>query len=167
MKKENPLGRKKVLTKLSSVCKVGNMETKKATLTVNGNTFYVNYLGPATDGTCRVTLDWDNPRMGISRHGREYVFNRFIKCIGFPSDRWYYSEDAHEVFWIPSYGITIVEPETTPPVREETEAAKRLRIVGNRLENGFAQGGLQLVRVEYSQDMNEGTITLHYKKEEA
>ena len=127
------------------------METKKATLKVNVETFYVNYLGVATDGTCRVALDWDNP-------------NRFIKCIGFPPDQWNYSEDAHEVFWIPSYGITMVEPEVAPPVRDAKHDHWKLTGVASRKLEEFAERGDLIVRVE---DMNEGTITLHYKKEEA
>lgn len=76
--------------------------------------------------------------------------------------------DNQEFFVVNLEWVTYEEEETiTPPPVEESEAAKRLRIVGNRLENGFAQEGYSIVRVDHSQDMNEGTITLHYKKEEA
>lgn len=142
------------------------METKKATLKVNGNTFYVNYLGFWAEGTCRVSLDWEHPRMGNSRGLQEYVFNRFIKCIGFPSDRWNYKEDAHEVFYVPSYGITMVEPEATPPVRDTKHDHWKLSGVASRKLEEFSEEGYHIVRVEDSMDMNEGTITLHYKKEE-
>lgn len=145
------------------------METKKATLTVNGYTFYVNYLGPVEAGICRVTLDWDNPKMGYTKVLQEFEFDAFIKCIGFPSDQWNYVVDAHEIFYVPSYGITMVEPEedVAPPVRDSKHDRWKLTDVASRKLEEFSEEGYLIVRVEHSQDMNEGTLTLHYKKEEA
>lgn len=146
------------------------METKKATLKVNGDTFCINYLGPVEAGTCRVTLDWDDPLMGTTKGYQELAFDAFIKSIGYPSDQWNYPVDAHEVFWIPSYGITMVEPEEADAVTSSDEVRRTHlslseRVARKRIE--FAEEGYFIVRVEDTMDMNEGTITLHYKKEEA
>lgn len=143
------------------------METQKATFTVNNLVFPVNYLGPGTHGISRVTLDWSDPRMGTTKELQEFEFDVFIKSIDYPSDKWNYSEDAQKVFWVPSYGITMVEPEEAPPVRDSKHDHWKLTGVASRKLEEFAQEGYLIVRVEHSQDMNEGTITLHYKKEEA
>lgn len=156
-----------MLTKLSLHCKVGNMETKKAVLSTRHAKYYVNYIGPRLEGLCAVTLDWEDPAMGDNHYNRKRMFVRFIEDIGFPSYKWDYYTDKHEEFLVSSYGLTMVEPEAAHPVRDPKHDHWKLTGVASRKLEEFSEEGYLIVRVEDTMDMNEGTITLHYKKEEA
>lgn len=144
------------------------METRKATLKVNAYTYPVLVEESWTTNPERVVIDWSRVPEFFGSVPLQHVYDSFISDIGHDRDYWSYTEDAHCTYYVEPEWVTLDDPEedVLPLPVEESEAAKRLRIVGNRLENGFAQEGLQLVRVEHSQDMNEGTITLHYRKEE-
>lgn len=144
------------------------METRKATLNVNLTAYPVLVVDTVTTLRERVEIDWERVPEFFGATAPEQVFNYFISDIGHDRDDWSYTEDAHCTYYVEPEWVTLDDPVevSAPPVRDSKHDHWKLTGVASRKPEEFSSEGYSIVRVEHSQDMHEGTITLHYKKEE-
>lgn len=77
------------------------------------------------------------------------------------------SENLEKVYTVNSDWLTYEAESSAEAMQEDYLAHIRLAGYATRKLEEFAEEGYRIVRVEDTMDMNEGTITLHYKKEEA
>lgn len=141
------------------------METKKAMLTVKGNSYpvYVVDIPHEATGEYGVQLDWKS--MGnLTKSTKKRTFDRFIKDIDHTPERWKYPRDADMVY-IEFQGILTFKDEAEGEPVTKHDHWKLVGVASRKLEE-YSEEGYLLVRVEDSMGMNEGTITLHYKKKE-
>lgn len=141
------------------------MENIKAIYTVNGRAYRVLVRPGWEKGnniTTGVQIDWDwygNPKATTVHK----LFDRFIRDIGYSNDYWNAATDKDEMFFVlKAFLKETPDGETSPFVRD---AATQLLRRTQQLQDQFAEEGYTLVQVNQSIDMQEGTITLKYTKE--
>lgn len=76
------------------------------------------------------------------------------------------SENLEKVYTVNSDWLTYEAESSAEAMQEDCLAHLRLAGYATRKLEEFSEEGYFIVRVEDSMDMNEGTITIHYKKEE-
>lgn len=142
------------------------MENIKALYTANGRAYRVlaqpgwqNDEG--IDTGVRIDWDWYGNPTGVTKYR---IFDLFIGDIGLTNAAWDATADKDKTFYVlKKFLKETPDGETSPFVRD---AATQLLRRTQQLQDQFAEEGYTLVRVEHSIDMQEGTITLKYAKEE-
>ena len=147
------------------------METKRAELKVGVITYPVIVEDTIGTESVRVKIDWTQvTKFFGATPNLKQIFNCFISDIGFDNDYWNYPEHALNTLYVEPEWLILDEPEEGEAIVQPKAGLidhYKLTRVASRKMDEFPSEGYTIVRVEDTMDMNEGTITLHYKKEEA